>query len=139
MTYLTFLEPRDPVIIFYFCVLAITFIAVSFCSLSVLCVLIRPGPGEESGGRQRVDKSKLRAFYAILAILGVLLFRTGGKIGVTILYSSVKMGESERCAVWLSVFWFCLPSSLVLPLLFLQKEVKSLCCKNNSESGHQSG
>lgn len=139
MTSLTFLEQTDLVIILYFCGLAIILTVVSFCSLSVFSVLVRPGPGEEGGGRQRVDKSKLRAFYTILAILGVLLFRIGGKIGTTALYSSLKIVESERCAVWLSVFWFCLPSSLVLPLLFLQKAGKPLCCKNNNESGHRSG
>lgn len=43
MTSLTFLEQKDPVIIFYFCVLSITLTVVSFLSLSVLSVLIHLG------------------------------------------------------------------------------------------------
>ncbi|TNN35403.1 hypothetical protein EYF80_054439 [Liparis tanakae] len=38
--------------------------------LSVLYILIRPGPGEQGGDRERVDQSKQRAFYTIMAILG---------------------------------------------------------------------
>ncbi|KAL7375753.1 hypothetical protein ABVT39_023037 [Epinephelus coioides] len=63
-----------------FCLLILSLIIVSFCSLSVLCVLIRPGPGEQGGDRERVDQLKRRAFYTILAILGVLLLRSSGNL-----------------------------------------------------------
>ncbi|KAI9524416.1 hypothetical protein NQZ68_018099 [Dissostichus eleginoides] len=43
--------------------------------LAVLRELIRPGPGEQGGDRKRVDQSKRRAFYTIVAILGVQLLR----------------------------------------------------------------
>ncbi|KAJ4918612.1 hypothetical protein JOQ06_027846 [Pogonophryne albipinna] len=41
--------------------------------ISVLYVLKRPGPGEVGGNRKRVDQSKQRAFYTIMAITGVIL------------------------------------------------------------------
>ncbi|KAL3050877.1 hypothetical protein OYC64_001199 [Pagothenia borchgrevinki] len=42
----------------------VALLVISFCSLSVLCVLIRPGPGDG----ERVDQSKQRAFYTVTAI-----------------------------------------------------------------------
>ncbi|KAK2899498.1 hypothetical protein Q8A73_012627 [Channa argus] len=55
-----------------FCLLVFCVVTVSFCSLSVLCVLIRPGPGKGGGDRYRVDQSKQRAFLNMMAITGVL-------------------------------------------------------------------
>ncbi|KAI9531406.1 hypothetical protein NQZ68_041617 [Dissostichus eleginoides] len=43
--------------------------------ISVLLVLNRPGPGEGGGNRERVDQSKQRAFYTIMAIMAALLLR----------------------------------------------------------------
>ncbi|KAK2899464.1 hypothetical protein Q8A73_012593 [Channa argus] len=40
--------------------------------ISVLCVLIRPGPGEVGKDRERVAQSKQKAFYTIMSIMGVL-------------------------------------------------------------------
>ena len=129
------IEENMSLSIIYFCLKALSLILVSFCSLSVLFVLIRPGPGEGGGSRQQVHQSKLRAFYTIMAILGVLLLRFGGNILTTALYTSPHLGEVERCGIWLCNVWICLPSSLVLPLLFLHRAGKLPCCKNNTESG----
>ena len=118
--------------------LAIVLIVVSFCSLSVLCVLIRPGPGEGGGGRQRADRSKLRAFYTIMAILGVLLLKFCGNIVTVTVLATPELEETSRCAVWLVDICLSVPSSLVLPLLFLQRAGKLLCCKNNNGSGQGS-
>ncbi|XP_036969066.1 uncharacterized protein LOC119027740 [Acanthopagrus latus] len=115
------------------CTTSFVLIVVSFCSLSVLCVLIRPGPGEGGGDRQQVDQSKLRAFYTIMIILGVLLFRFGGAVISVVLMNSPALSEDERCGLWLSMFWFCLPSSLALSLLFLKKSGKLPCYKNNGK------
>ncbi|KAJ0006102.1 hypothetical protein NQD34_013375, partial [Periophthalmus magnuspinnatus] len=46
---------------------------VIYCSVSVLCVLIRPKPGEGGGDRWQIDQSKRTTVYTMLAILGALL------------------------------------------------------------------
>ncbi|XP_056225891.1 uncharacterized protein LOC130164919 [Seriola aureovittata] len=60
------------------CLLVFSLIVVSFCSLSVLCVLIGPGPGDVGGDRERVDQTKRRAFYTITVIMGALVLRFMG-------------------------------------------------------------
>ena len=130
-TALLFCENHLFLVIFYMCVFLLIMTIVSFCSLSVLCVLIRPGPRERGGGRQQVDQSKLRAFYTILAILGVLLFRFGVNIIDIVLYALPQLVVTERCVMWFTVTWYCLPSSLVLPVLFLHRADKLHCSKNH--------
>ena len=102
----------------------------SFCSVSVLCVLIRPGPGGRGGVRERVDQSKRRAFYTIVAILGVLVARFAGSLmwGIFLMFA-----VSYRCLIAACVVWLNVPSSLVLPLLFLYRERKLVCGKNNTQ------
>ncbi|KAM3590631.1 uncharacterized protein V6R79_013292 [Siganus canaliculatus] len=117
-------------------VLALTFI--SFCSGSVLYALIGPGPGEGGGARQRVDQSKLRAFYTITVILGVLLVRFGGNLITTGFFSSPEQGLAEKCTMWFSVLWLSPPSSLVLPLLFLHRAGKLLCCTKDATAAEPS-
>ncbi|KAL3046053.1 hypothetical protein OYC64_004126 [Pagothenia borchgrevinki] len=65
--------PDDFSLVFDLGLMIFSMIVVSFFSLSVLCILIRPGPGEQGGDRTIVDQSKRRAFFTIVAILGVLL------------------------------------------------------------------
>ncbi|KAI9524414.1 hypothetical protein NQZ68_018097 [Dissostichus eleginoides] len=99
--------------------------------LSVLHVLIRPGPGEQGGDRTIVDQSKRRAFYTIVAILGVLLFRSCGNMALVVL----TVFNEGICVMVVSESWFTLPSSLVLPLLFLHRAGKLSCCKKNTKGG----
>ncbi|KAL7375419.1 hypothetical protein ABVT39_017034 [Epinephelus coioides] len=106
--------------------------------LSVLCALIHSGPGEGGGGRHRVDQSKMRAFYTIVAIMGALVMRFGGQLVVQAIHSSSVVSERVSCGLVMSAVWFGLPSSLVLPLLFLHRAGKLLCCKSNTESGQGS-
>ncbi|KAF3837462.1 hypothetical protein F7725_004926 [Dissostichus mawsoni] len=108
--------------VFFFdlCLLIISLIVVCFCSLSVLHVLIRPGPGEQGGDRTIVDQSKRRAFYTIVAILGVLLFRSCGNMALVV----PTVFNEGICVMVVSDSWFSLPSSLVLPLLFLHRAGK---------------
>ncbi|KAL3046054.1 hypothetical protein OYC64_004127 [Pagothenia borchgrevinki] len=115
------------VLFFDLCLLIISLIVVCFCSLSVLHVLIRPGPGEQGGDRTLVDQSKRRAFYTIVAIMGVLLFRSCGHMALVVL----KVFNEGICVMIVSDSWFTLPSSLVLPLLFLHRAGKLSCCKKN--------
>ena len=121
-----------------FCVTGLVFAVIAFCCFSVLCVLNRPGPADRVGGRQHIHQSKLRALYTIEVIMAVLLLRLGGNIFASALYPTRLLGEAERCAVWMLMFWFCLPSSLVLPLLCLHREGKLTCCQRNAESGQGS-
>ena len=113
-----------------FVALILTLIIVSYFSLSVLCVLIWPGPGEQGGNRQRVDQSKQRAFYTILVILGALMLRFSWDLSWVII--SLSEGVIE-CVLMISSAWFNLPCSLVLPLLFLHRAGASLCYKKDTE------
>ncbi|KAG8005907.1 hypothetical protein GBF38_004963 [Nibea albiflora] len=95
---------------------------VSFMSLRVLCVLIRPGPGE--AGRDSVDQSKQRAFNTIIAVTAVQwLWLIGAFICVVLYYSDV-LSYSAGCILISSVDWFTLPSILVLPVLFVHRAGK---------------
>lgn len=102
--------------------------AICFCSFSVLFVLIHPRPGE--GDRGKVDKMRLRAFFAITAILVVLFIKFIGSVICDVLISSAQEGENNVCVILLITWWFCLPSSLLSPLLFLLRAGK-LGCANN--------
>eukprot|EP00064_Thunnus_orientalis_P019247 superscaffoldBa00004732_g19363 len=59
----------------------------------LLC-FVTTGPGEGGGSRQQVQQSKLRAFYTIMAILGVLLLRFGQNTLSAALYASPQLGET---------------------------------------------
>ncbi|MEQ2197383.1 hypothetical protein XENOCAPTIV_028617 [Xenoophorus captivus] len=111
-------------IIMNLCILAIVLAIVSFCSLSALLVLIHPSPGKQL--RVGVHHSKKRAFYTIVAILGVLVLRFFAGLAWTVVY---KLQVSCGCVIMGSAVWFTMPSSLVLPLLFLHRAGKILCCK----------
>ncbi|KAL3050876.1 hypothetical protein OYC64_001198 [Pagothenia borchgrevinki] len=97
--------------------------------ISVLFVLIRPGPGEGGGNRERVDQSKQRAFYTIMTIMAVLLLRFLSSI-VTTAFFVLMSGTCQDYVLTWSLFWFNVPSSLVLPLLFLQRAGKLPGCKH---------
>ncbi|KAJ0006161.1 hypothetical protein NQD34_013434, partial [Periophthalmus magnuspinnatus] len=86
---------------------------VSFCSVSVLCVLIRPGPTKGGGDSKRVDQLKRRAFVTMVAILGMLLLRSVLLVSAYMI-TILNLLEFELCCVLnMSVSWFYLPSSLV--------------------------
>ena len=122
------------IVMYSFLFVVISSTVVSFCSISVLCVLIRPGPGEDGGKRERVDQSKQRAFHTIMAIMGALLLKLFSNLAVIALSALSVFSNKESCLVWISAEWFSLPSSLVLPLLFLQRAEKLPGCKHNTES-----
>ncbi|XP_035798123.1 uncharacterized protein LOC118469409 [Amphiprion ocellaris] len=110
------------------CLSILSFTVVCFCSVSVLRVLIGPGPGEQGGGRKRVDQSKQRAFYTILVILGMLVLRFTWNLVATVHY---LMEKGLECVMMSVGVWLNLPSALVLPLLFLHRAGKLVCWKNN--------
>lgn len=105
-------------------IMLLTTTFISFFSISILCVLIRPGPGEQ--GKEKTDQLKHKAFHVILVILGILMLR----LTVDIVWVFLDLsGNSVECAWIIGSFWISLPSSLVLPLLYLQRTGKILCCK----------
>lgn len=126
---------HDFIMILFFCNLVLSLIVSSFCSLSVLRVLIRAGPGNEVSNGDKVDKLKQRAFVTITAIMSVLLLRFGGNLVCLALANSSVLSYNVGCVVRISGIWFCLPSSYVLPLLFLHRAEKLLCFKCKSGSG----
>lgn len=117
------------VITFLF-VAALCITIVFFCSLSVLFVLIRPGPGKVGRSKQQLDESKLRAFHTIVFILIVLLLKFGGNVLLSSVYAFPLAAEA-RCNVIMSVMWMTLPGSMVQPLLFIMRAEWFACCKRN--------
>lgn len=111
--------------------------AVSFCSHSVLFTLNRPGPGDGGKDKERTDKLKMRAFHTIIAITATLMLRLNGHVLVIAIYFSPMVSELVRCTVLMSGIWFSLPSSLVLPLLFLHRAGKLTCCKTTAGQGSE--
>lgn len=126
---------QDFTMILFFCNLVFSLIVISFCSISVLRALTSLGPVKEGSTGGKVDKLKQRAFVTITAIMAVLLLRFGGNLVCMALASSSVLSYSVGCVVRISGVWFCLPSSYVLPLLFLHRAEKILCCKYKSGSG----
>lgn len=113
-------------------ILAFELFLIAAFSLSVLWVLIRPGPG--AGGKQHIDRSKLRAFYIVIAILVVLVFRLSWALISASLINSSNHSNRTKCKIALVTYWINMPSSLTVPLLYLQRRVKQFCCKNKNES-----
>lgn len=111
------------------CIMVSSLILVSFCSFSVLRVLKHPWPGEVKDGRERVDQSKKKAFYTIVAIMVTELFRLVGILICAVMFDRSVLNEIN-CAVGSSMVWLAVPCGLVLPLLFLQRAGKLPGCKN---------
>lgn len=99
----------------------ISFIAISFCSISILCILIRPGPGKVGGSRQQVDQLRLRAFNTSIKILVVMLLKLICYVISICLYGSNRFEDNIKCNFWLSVLWISMPNGLLLPLLYLKR------------------
>ncbi|XP_029382754.1 uncharacterized protein LOC115059243 [Echeneis naucrates] len=112
----------------YICLLTFSLVVSCFCSVCILRVLIRPGPGHMGGARVQVDQSKQRASYTVSVIMGVLGLWFCGFILCFALRSSGLLDSGAWCMLLASVNWLTLPSSLVLPLLFLQRAGKLRCC-----------
>lgn len=120
----------------FFCILALSLIVVSLCSLSVLLVLQRPGPGPGPGeggeNRERVDPLKQRAFQTLVAIMSVLLLWFAGFLVCLSLNTSVSLSYSDGCAALMSGPWFSPPSSLAIPLLYLHRAGKLPCLHSSA-------
>ncbi|KAJ0006172.1 hypothetical protein NQD34_013445, partial [Periophthalmus magnuspinnatus] len=85
---------------------------IGFCSVSVICVLIRPRPGERGRNRRNLSQSKRFALETVVAILSVLLLRFLAYLMRSI--SSIKhMVNPLQCTITTPWLWLTLPSSLV--------------------------
>ncbi|KAK2863417.1 hypothetical protein Q5P01_002950 [Channa striata] len=114
-------------------VLILSLIVTVFCSLSVLRVLIRPRPGKVGRDRVQIDQSKRRAIHTILIIMGVLWLKICGNVITNVIRFSTQL--IARCVAEGLAFLVILPSSLVLPLLFLQRAGKLPNCKHITGAG----
>jgi len=101
-----------------FCFFILASAVVSFIGVPILCILVRAAPGEHDTSRGRVDQSKQRAFYTVVTILGALALRFAWGLVWVVWYMS---GKRIHCLIISSSAWLNLPSSLVLPLLFLYR------------------
>lgn len=115
-------EVANPAV--YFVLLAFSIVAVLFFSSSVLDVLVRPRPAEVANSRQRVDQQKMRAFRMMMAILSVLALKLASSTCSTATYILVS-DYKIQCEVWLLTHWINIPSVLVIPLLYVQRQRKS--------------
>lgn len=116
-----------------FVLLSISLVFVTFCSVSVLIVLIRPGPGDVGRNRGQVDQTKQRAFNSIMMILGALVLNFLGGLIVQVFFSA-RLSADPTFVMW-CVSWLSVPSMLVLPLVFLHRAGKLPSCKHgNAES-----
>lgn len=110
------------------CFFTLSLMMVLFCNISVLCVLLHPGPKEGGRVKDRADQSKRRAFFTITVTSGVLwLWFVGLLVGNALNQSPVS--DDVNYLMKASLAWFSLPSSLVSPLLYLHKTRKLFCCR----------
>ncbi|KAK2899495.1 hypothetical protein Q8A73_012624 [Channa argus] len=71
------------------------------------------GPGEVGGIRERVDQSKKRAFYTIMAIMGALFSRFLTLLVYNVLSVSPVYNYIDYCLAMPASSWSSLPSSLL--------------------------
>lgn len=123
------LAVKDNYIIMDSCIIIMTITVTPYCCLSVLWVLYHPGPGEQGTWWERVDQSKQRAFYTVVAILSVLILR----LAWSVIWIVNFVRASTNCVVMTCEVLCNLPSTLVLPLLFLQRAGKLAVWKKGDD------
>lgn len=101
-----------------------TLVLISISIMNLLIVYVLIGLGPKGRRKQQSDPSKLKVLFTTMAILGTLLFRFLWSIASIVVMNSEHIEESKKCSFSISLLWVNIPSSLVLPVLFLQKERK---------------
>lgn len=120
------------IVIIFLCCTVVCITIAFFCSLCVLFVLIRPGPGKVGWAKPQVDQSKLKAFYTIVIILAMLLVRFVTNTVLSSFYTSAVPSEDTKCHLVMSIVWMSLPGGMVQPLLFLHRAGWLVCGKCNN-------
>lgn len=115
--------------VLYLLLFAAGLTVISYCSLSVLHALARPRLSEVSGNRRKVDKVKKRAYVTIAAITGAMYVKYIGTVTCMALHTATVLGFNKGCMVLMLAFWFCLPSSVCMPLLYLYRQGKIPCLR----------
>lgn len=113
----------------YFTVLGSSLVVVSSFSFSVLHILIRPRAAEVAKKRRQVDQQKIRAFKMMMAILTVLALKFATSIVSTVTYTFI-LDFSTQCYLWMGTRWADIPSTLVIPLLYVQRQRKAQSANN---------
>ncbi|XP_051937748.1 uncharacterized protein LOC127611310 [Hippocampus zosterae] len=108
--------------------LSLILIVIASCSLSVLCVLNRKGPGSQSASR--MDPNKWRAFKSILIILTMLLLRYAWSL-TSAVYALFVPFNHIYCLFGVLELMMWVPGALVFHVLFLYKRW-TLACSNHS-------
>lgn len=96
-------------------------------TLCVLFVIHRAGPKRES-------RDKRRALRTVAAITASLALRFLGNMIPAILLATLQFSLSQQCFLITASLPLSLPSSLVMPLLFLQRAGKLPNCQHTSIS-----
>lgn len=125
--------PHIPILLLF----ALGLATISYCTLSVLHALIRPGPGEVSGNKRKVDQAKKRAYVSIAVIAGAMYVTYIITVTCIALHASSVLEYNEGCVVLTVSFFSCLPSSVSTPLLFLYRAGK-LPCFSGWKGGNRS-
>lgn len=110
-----------------YCFIVPFFLIMSLCNLNILLVLKQPRPGDSHC--QQADRSRMKSFYTILLIMNILLLRFGWELASFRLNSLIQLQHKQACIILLSTVYTNMPSSLVLPLLFLHRAGKLQCLK----------
>lgn len=124
--YTSTLLPGVPGVLF-FCILVVMVLIINFCSFSMLSALVRLGLWKVGGDRRQIDRSKLKAFHMVMAVTVSLWFRLSGFMGCNISMSLANSSIKEECILLFASVWLYIPSSIVLPVMFLQRVGKFRC------------
>ncbi|CAL9694781.1 unnamed protein product [Knipowitschia caucasica] len=99
-----------------------------YCNMAVLKVLLNPKPGDAPLDKGKVDKSKQLAFFVIGTIFLVLCLKFSFNLLLGIFWGFVKGGKFHATVYSAISYWVNVLTSLLLPLLYLQRTGKIKPC-----------
>lgn len=114
-------------VVVYFTLLGSSLVAVSFFSFSVLYILIHSRPAEVANNRPQVNQLKIKAFKMMMVILSVLVLKIASNLVSTTTFALMQ-DLASQCYMWMATLWMNIPHTLVIPLLYVQRQRKAQCC-----------